>query len=53
MKAIAILSEDQINRLSAIASRIASNHDGEALNAARMTCRELDRHGLRIGGRLS
>ena len=42
------LASPEINKLSAIAARLQSNHEGEVLNAARLLTRALDRHGLRI-----
>lgn len=49
MTGLVVLDPAEVHKISAIASRMQSDHDGEALNAARMTCRALDKHGLRIG----
>lgn len=49
MTAVVVLGPAEVDKISAIASLMQSNHDGEALNAARMTCRVLDKHGMRIG----
>lgn len=43
------LATPEVHKLSAIAARLQSNHDGEVLSAARLLTRALDRHGLRIG----
>lgn len=43
------LASPEVHKLSAIAARLQSNHDGEVLSAARLLTRALDRHGLRIG----
>lgn len=42
------LASPEVNKLSAIAAHLQSNHDGEVLSAARLLTLALDRHGLRI-----
>ena len=49
MTAVVVLDPAEVHKISSIASRMQSDHDGEALSAARMTCRVLDKHGMRIG----
>ena len=49
MTAVVILDPAEVHKIASIASRMQSDHDGEALSAARMTCRALDKHGMRIG----
>lgn len=51
--ALPVLPEGDLRRLAAVASRMASDHDGEALNACRMTVRTLGKHSLRIEDVLS
>ncbi len=48
MNIVAIPDADR-RRLAGVASRMASDHDGEALNATRLAVRTLARFGLRIG----
>lgn len=43
-----LLKTPEVHRLSSIAARLQSEHDGEVLSAARHLTRALDRHGLRI-----
>lgn len=47
--ALPILAHAEVEKIAAIAARIQSDHDAEALTAARMLTRALDRHGMRIG----
>jgi len=44
-----VIPERDLRRLAGVASRMASDHDGEALNATRMAVRTLERFGFRIG----
>lgn len=44
-----IIALPEVHKISAIAARLQSEHDGEVLSAARLLTRALDRHGLRIG----
>ena len=49
MTAVVILDPAEVHKIASIAARMQSDHDGEALSAARMTCRALEKHGMRIG----
>ncbi len=44
-----LITAPEVQKISAIAARLQSDHDGEVLSAARLLTRALDRHGLRIG----
>lgn len=49
MTAALALDAGAADRIANIASRVGSDHEGEAANAARMLTRELDKLGLRLG----
>lgn len=43
-----VLTSSQVSRLSAVASRLQSDHDGEVVSAGRMLVRLLGKHNLCI-----
>lgn len=49
MTAAPVLVAAEVSRLSAVASRLQSDHDGEVVSAARTLVRLLGKHNLRIG----